>query len=108
MTIYDGLGSLTQVAMAGGTRSFEYDATTRVLTRDAFASGAGGTFWIERLMRDENQSPLYDEAGNLLEVRGSSSASHSLRPSSSSASRRAFALSAESIQMHLQRRDFFC
>ena len=71
---YDGLGSLTQVAMAGGTRSFEYDATTRVLTRDAFASGAGGAFWIERLMRDENQSPLYDEAGNLLEVRGSSSA----------------------------------
>ena len=71
---YDGLGSLTQVAMASGRRSFEYDATTRVLTRDAFSSEASGQFWIERLMRDENGSPLYDEAGNLLEVRGSSSA----------------------------------
>lgn len=70
---YDVYGNLESFGMAGGTRLFEYDTTTRRLTRDRFDAGGAGTYWVDRLMRDEVGTPLYDEVGNLLEVRATSS-----------------------------------
>ncbi|MEM9173874.1 MAG: SpvB/TcaC N-terminal domain-containing protein [Myxococcota bacterium] len=75
-TEYDAHGSLTAMAIAGGRRTYEYDPTTRYLTRDRFESGPAGSYWVQRLMKDPSTgAPAYDEVGNLLEVVGTSSAS---------------------------------
>lgn len=75
-TAYDANGSLTALSIAGGTRTYEYDPTTRYVTKDRFESGAGGTYWVERLMKDVTTGdPFYDEVGNVLEIVGTSSLS---------------------------------
>jgi RHS repeat-associated protein len=76
--IYDALGRREKLVMPSGNRSFAYDPMSRRLTRDRFDADHASGYWVESLYRDGGTDanpgpPLYDEIGNLLELRGSSS-----------------------------------
>ena len=70
---YDELGQIQSMRLAGGVRSFEYDADSRLRTRDRYEAGSSGSYWVERSMQDEQGQASFDEAGNLLSITGSSS-----------------------------------
>jgi RHS repeat-associated protein len=76
--VYDALGRREKLVMPAGERSFAYDPSSRWLTRDRFDAGHASGYWVEFLYRDGGTDAdpgpaLYDEIGNLLELRGSSS-----------------------------------
>ncbi len=70
---YDEVGQIESMGLAGGVRSFEYDADSRLRTRDRYVAGSAGSYWVERLMKDEQGRASFDEAGNLLQITGGSS-----------------------------------
>ena len=77
---YDDIGRRARMVLPGGERSFAYDPSSQRLTRDRFDGSTASGFWLESLYRDggSDAAPgeaLYDENGNLLEIRGTGSES---------------------------------